>query len=164
MMFRRDVLNAIGRFDPSFFLYADETELFWRIFRAGGVVVLAPDSVIVHAAGGTRRFLSAMAEDLLYRGGTRNYIRMVAKNQHPTRVMLDISGQVAIWTGVAAFQLFRGKVRIAVLILRGIAEALGQLPAIFRSRRSGGLPFRRVPKHLRARITLSYLRQTARAI
>lgn len=164
MMFRRDLLNSIGGFDPSFFYGGDESELFWRIFRAQGEVVLAPESIIVHAAGGTRRFLSEMAEDLLYRGGTRNYIRMVAKNQHPSRVVLDVSGQVATWIAVAVFQLFRGKARIAVLVLRGVAEAVGQIPAIFSARRRDALAFRRVPKHLRARMTLSYIRETARAI
>ncbi|MEA2507479.1 MAG: hypothetical protein QOH48_2097 [Actinomycetota bacterium] len=164
MMFRRDALLQIGGFDPSFFLYGDETELFWRIFRMGGVVALAPQSVILHNSGGTRRFLSSAADDLLYRGGTRNYIRMIAKNQHPRRVLFDVFGQVSVWLAVAAYQATTGRRRAARLIMKGIAEAVRELPSLHRLRVEDELPFRIVPKSLKARVTVSYLGEIKRAI
>jgi GT2 family glycosyltransferase len=164
MMVRRDLLLKIGGFDPSFFLYGDETDLFWRVFRAGGSVALAPQSIVFHASGGTKRFLAPSAEDLLYRGGTRNYIRMVAKNQHPKRVLFDVIGQVAVWSAVATYQAAAGHRQRARLIAKGISEALRELPSLQRARRKDGLPFRVVPKSLKARLTLSYLKEVRRAI
>jgi GT2 family glycosyltransferase len=164
MMFRRDLLLKIGGFDPSFFLYGDETELFWRIFRVGGAVALAPQSIVLHNSGGTKRFLSSAADDLLYRGGTRNYIRMIAKNQHPRRVVFDIMGQVCVWSAVAACQAMRGRRGAARLIMRGIAEAVHELPSLQRSRAKDKLPFRTVPRALKARMTISYLREIGRAV
>ena len=164
MMFRRSLLEAIGGFDPSYFLYGDETEIFWRIFRAGGTVAYAPRSIIFHAAGGTQRILSDIAEDLLYREGTRNYIRLIAKNQHPRRVALDVFGQAAVWTVVALVQLFRRKVRSSRLILRGVLQGLREIPMIAKARRRDPLPFRRIPRSLRARLTLTYMRQISRAL
>jgi GT2 family glycosyltransferase len=164
MMVRRDLLLKIGGFDPSFFLYGDETDLFWRVFRAGGAVALAPQSIVFHASGGTKRFLAASAEDLLYRGGTRNYIRMVAKNQHPKRVLLDVIGQVGVWSGVATYQAASGHRQRARLITKGISEALRELPSLQRARGKDTLPFRVVPKSLKARLDFAYLKEVRRAI
>ncbi|MDP9223196.1 MAG: glycosyltransferase family 2 protein [Actinomycetota bacterium] len=164
MIFRKDLLLRIGGFDPSFFLYGDETDLFWRVFRAAGSVALAPGSIVFHSAGGTRRFLSSTAEDLLYRGGTRNYIRMIVKNVHPTRLLWDLLGQIMVWLGVVGYQACRGNLRAASLVLRGIVEGVSEVPRLWSARRDDPLPFRVVPSTLRAALTFDYVRQTARAI
>lgn len=57
MAFRRDVLVAIGGFDPAFRFYLDETDVNMRIARAGHATALVPLAQVHHgfAASATRR-------------------------------------------------------------------------------------------------------------
>ena len=45
---RRDVFEALGGFDPSFFLYMEDTDLSWRARLAGYTCVYVPSSVVYH--------------------------------------------------------------------------------------------------------------------
>lgn len=48
MMIRRDVLDRVGIFDETFFLYYEETDLCHRAARAGFGTVYVPDSRVMH--------------------------------------------------------------------------------------------------------------------
>jgi GT2 family glycosyltransferase len=163
-MITRELFEMCGAFDPTFFIYGDETDLCWRILRGGGEIAFAPASVVFHGFGGTKRFLPDRSRELLYREGTRNYVRMVAKNQHPRYLLRDVAGQLAAWTGVALFHALRFRLVEAALVGRGILDAVGELPALLRSRRTSPLPFVKVPDELKARFTVRYVLKVARAI
>lgn len=51
MMIRRSVLEKVGLFDPIFFMYCEESELSWRIRKAGYKNVNVPQARIVHLEG-----------------------------------------------------------------------------------------------------------------
>ena len=51
MMIRRSVLEKVGLFDPIFFMYCEESELSWRIRKAGYKNVNVPQAHIVHLEG-----------------------------------------------------------------------------------------------------------------
>jgi len=55
IMVPRAVLNHVGAFDPNIFLYYEETDLCYRIKRAGYVVRYAPVSAIIHLGGGSTK-------------------------------------------------------------------------------------------------------------
>jgi GT2 family glycosyltransferase len=164
MVITRAIFERVGGFDPSFFIYGEETDMCWRIMRSGATVFFAPESVVFHKSGGTRRLLPGQASGLLYRGGTRNYIRMVAKNTAYPRVIFDVAGQVTVWTLVGTLQIVRGRLQIGTLIWRGVRDAIAELPRVMRERRVSPLPYVRAPKVLRARFGLSYLRKVLRAV
>lgn len=46
---RAEALDAVGLFDESLFMYYEDTELSWRLRRAGWRVRYAPDAVVRHA-------------------------------------------------------------------------------------------------------------------
>ena len=52
MMIRKDILDRVGWFDPDFFLYYEDTELVWRIKKAGGLSMSVPAAKIMHIEGG----------------------------------------------------------------------------------------------------------------
>ncbi len=52
MFVRAEVFNMIGGFDNRFFLYFEETELAYRLKKAGYRVMLLPRAKIVHLEGG----------------------------------------------------------------------------------------------------------------
>ncbi len=51
LFLRRDVLNKTGLFDEDFFLYFEETELQYRIDKAGYKKYIIPDAKIYHLEG-----------------------------------------------------------------------------------------------------------------
>jgi hypothetical protein len=51
MMIRKSVLDEVGLFDSDFFMYYEETELTWRIKRAGYKIASVPDARIIHLEG-----------------------------------------------------------------------------------------------------------------
>jgi N-acetylglucosaminyl-diphospho-decaprenol L-rhamnosyltransferase len=52
MMVRSDAWRELGGFDTTFFMYAEELDLCYRLRRAGYPVVMTPSAEIVHLVGG----------------------------------------------------------------------------------------------------------------
>jgi len=50
-LFRKEVFEEVGLFDEGFFMYTEETDLFYRIKRHGWKVYFLPSSQIIHLWG-----------------------------------------------------------------------------------------------------------------
>jgi N-acetylglucosaminyl-diphospho-decaprenol L-rhamnosyltransferase len=48
---RRDAFESVGGFDESYFMYAEDVDLCWRLGRAGHRVAYAPAAEVTHAQG-----------------------------------------------------------------------------------------------------------------
>ena len=53
LLLRRAALDEVGMFDEDFFLYAEETDLCYRLRRAGWAVRFTPEAEVVHLNGGS---------------------------------------------------------------------------------------------------------------
>lgn len=53
IFFRKSVLDKVGIFDENIFMYGEESDLCFRIKRAGFDVVFLPESEIIHLEGGS---------------------------------------------------------------------------------------------------------------
>jgi N-acetylglucosaminyl-diphospho-decaprenol L-rhamnosyltransferase len=51
MLVRREAFDAVGGFDPAYFMYFEDLDLCERIGRAGWQNVYVPTSVVCHAGG-----------------------------------------------------------------------------------------------------------------
>lgn len=51
MMIKKRVLDEVGLFDSDFFMYYEETELTWRIKKAGYKIISVPYARIIHLEG-----------------------------------------------------------------------------------------------------------------
>jgi GT2 family glycosyltransferase len=51
LMIRTDLFHKLNGFDPDFFVYAEETELTYRVKKAGYTVYSVPQAEIVHLCG-----------------------------------------------------------------------------------------------------------------
>lgn len=72
LMIRREVLNKTGCFDNDFFMYYEETELQFRIKKAGYKIFIVPAAEIIHLEGKSsnnklRREQSYKSEYLYYK-------------------------------------------------------------------------------------------------
>ena len=52
---RRELFERLGGFDERYFMFAEDMDLCWRAHRAGAEVGTAPDAVVTHAEGVSRR-------------------------------------------------------------------------------------------------------------
>ncbi len=50
LLFRRAALEQVGAFDPTFFMYYEETDLCWRLMRAGWRNYYTPDARVMHVS------------------------------------------------------------------------------------------------------------------
>ncbi|HLH46473.1 MAG TPA: glycosyltransferase family 2 protein [Acidimicrobiales bacterium] len=51
VLLRRQAWDAVGGFDPSFFMYLEDVDLCWRLHRAGWGVGFEPSAEVVHVQG-----------------------------------------------------------------------------------------------------------------
>ena len=55
MLVRRLAFASVDGFDPGYFMYAEDLDLCWRLWRAGWGVRHVPAAVVVHAQGVSAR-------------------------------------------------------------------------------------------------------------
>ncbi|MGB3166559.1 MAG: glycosyltransferase family 2 protein [Alteraurantiacibacter sp.] len=93
-MMRRKTFEDMGGFDPTFFLYSEELDLFTRLAKKGGHSLATPDARIRHLIGTTG---TMTAQRMLYKSaGAMHYAR-----KHWSRPKAWLAG-VLIW--IAAFE------------------------------------------------------------
>jgi N-acetylglucosaminyl-diphospho-decaprenol L-rhamnosyltransferase len=113
LLARREAYEAVGGFDPAYFMYGEEMDLCYRIRKAGWAVVFDPDAEFVHVGGvstgarwGERPAFGPMRRDQL-----RGLLRFLAGHEGPRRA------EQARRLLVASFRLrallFRGEARAA---------------------------------------------------
>lgn len=56
MFIRKNILEKVGYFDPEFFMYFEETELSFRIKKAGYKIYSVPEAKIIHLEGKSFNF------------------------------------------------------------------------------------------------------------
>ncbi len=91
MLLRRAAFEAVGGFDPAYFMYCEDMDLCRRLGEAGWQNVYAPDAVVTHTGGhATRRAAGAMLAEhhrALYRYMSRQYAGPL---HAPTRALLGL--------------------------------------------------------------------------
>ena len=75
-LYRRAMLDAIGRFDGGYFLYLDDADVAWRSRMAGWRTLYVPDAVVWHDHSATTRHGSSFK----YFHVGRSRVRLLAKN------------------------------------------------------------------------------------
>ncbi|NLA36835.1 MAG: glycosyltransferase [Actinobacteria bacterium] len=83
VLLRAETLRATGLFDPSWFAYYEDTDLAWRIRRAGWRIECAPDAVLHHLHGGSA---GPEAQGFFFLN-YRNWLLTVLRNGSPLQIV-----------------------------------------------------------------------------
>jgi GT2 family glycosyltransferase len=75
LLVRGQAFAAVGGFDEAYFMYAEETDLCYRLRQAGWEVWYEPAAVVVHVGGGSSAGLGPQREVILYRSRLRFHQR-----------------------------------------------------------------------------------------
>ena len=65
LMIRREVIEQVGPMDENFFLFYEETELCYRIHKAGHEIVNIPQAQIIHLEGQTIDKMNVRREQMM---------------------------------------------------------------------------------------------------
>ena len=172
-MYRRAMLDQIGGFDEDFFAYADDAELGLRARIAGWKCLYIPGAVARHHRGATLGLRSSRRLELI----ERNRVLLAAKLFPWSLLWLNGAYYLArlmasLWAAsrhrgeLNRFPGVRGKLQVALALLKGDLEALAMLPRMLAKRRAVArirkLPPRQVKQLLlQHRIPLKQLTEQA---
>jgi GT2 family glycosyltransferase len=82
-LYRRAMLEEIGRFDGRYFLYLDDADVAWRARMAGWRAMYVPDAVVWHDHSATTRHGSSFK----YFHVGRSRVRVLAKNADASHLL-----------------------------------------------------------------------------
>jgi GT2 family glycosyltransferase len=172
-MYRREMLDQIGGFDEDFFAYGDDAELGLRARIAGWICFYVPDAVVRHHRGSTLGLLSALRLELI----ERNRVLLAAKLFPWSLLWLNgayYTARIAAGLWAAArnkgelrrHKGIRGKMQVAMALVKGDLQALRLLPKMLLKRRDIRKIRRLSPAQVRQllfryRITLKELMEQA---
>jgi GT2 family glycosyltransferase len=131
-LYRRAMLEQIGRFDGDYFLYFDDADVAWRSRMAGWRALYVPDALVWHDHSATTRHGSSFK--YFYVGRSR--VRLLAKNAD-RRHLLRYGAQML------AYDL--GYVVFVAITDRSLAPLRGRLAGLreWRRLRAGTAAWRR---------------------
>ncbi|MCL4383926.1 glycosyltransferase family 2 protein [Patescibacteria group bacterium] len=84
VVYKREVLQKIGLFDPDFFAYEEDVDLAFRLHHHGFKTIFIPQAVSYHLGGGTSRQMG----NFRHRMDAKNWIYLIAKN-YPFKTILS---------------------------------------------------------------------------
>jgi GT2 family glycosyltransferase len=112
---------AAGKFDPSYFIFMEETDLGWRTWLKGYSVVFCPKSIVYHQFSSTKDIVSKDFNNYLIRfHGTKNYIQTLIKNLSLKNLIKILPIHIFLWFSLATFLLLTGKLKSSINIYKGI--------------------------------------------
>jgi len=95
MLVRNEAYMAVGGLDESFFMYAEEVDLCYRLWRAGWQVWYEPKAIVTHLGGASSKNRSAKRELDLY----RSRVLFFRKHYGPLPGLI-LKAQIIAWTAL----------------------------------------------------------------
>lgn len=110
LFIKRAVFEKLGGFDPQFFMYADETDLSWRLGLAGYKVVTVAEAKVHHRGSvaanpcGGSKVVEYRTTEMVRFHATRNGLLVILKNAQHVLLLLALSQ--LLWISLEALAVF----------------------------------------------------------
>ncbi|HEV2210476.1 MAG TPA: glycosyltransferase family 2 protein [Verrucomicrobiae bacterium] len=113
-LIERELFNRLGGFDPVFYMYADEYDLSWRLWAAGGRAILVPGARLHHRGAaavnpvGGGKVIELRTSDSKRFYTNRNCLLLLLKNcQHILLLMVPLQVALLLAEGLVGMLLLR---------------------------------------------------------
>ena len=144
-----EIFNQLGGFDPSYFIYYEETDLCWRIRLLGYRVVTVPTSKIYHLGGGTTG--GPTIQTIYLR--RRNQLVTLLKNYSIRNILTYVPIVYALYIAYALRRLiakrdttmFRTYISVILWSLQNLRKIITKRKLVQRSRK---VPDKEITKHM----------------
>ena len=127
-LYRRVMLEQIGSFEESFFMYMEDVDLAARARLTGWSCRYVPEAVVVHANGAT----AGRGSDLAVYYGNRNVLWYPFKNFPLPLLVTSLPWILGRTIGVIVYYMLQGRGR---LVVRAKIHAIAGLGRMLRERR-----------------------------
>jgi GT2 family glycosyltransferase len=101
VLLRMKAIDAVGAFDPTYFMYHEDLDLGWRLWRGGWRVVLAPRAIVYHAFDFARSIKK-------YYWMERNRFRVLLENYSLESLILIAPAFVVMEIGMLPYGILSG--------------------------------------------------------
>ena len=122
LLIRRSLWEALGGFDPAFFMYGEEADLCLRAAQLGYRPMITPAATIVHLGGASERTRTGKMVKLLAAKVTL-LRRHWPKSSQPLGVVLMLAWPLSRWLALAAASVVRPRYAEAAATWRAIWRA-----------------------------------------
>jgi GT2 family glycosyltransferase len=118
MIVRKDVFNKIGGFDEDYFMYWEEPDLAWRIWKAEYKFVFIPMGVVYHAYGSNEKIVSNEWDIQITYLGCKNQIMTIIKNGVGLNGLIMLFFVTLAWVGLFFLFLLQANLKKATSIVK----------------------------------------------
>lgn len=131
ILLRRDLLDKIGVFDETYFMYYEDTDLSWRIRLVGYKIVFVPESIIFHDYKYIPQENYQSLKNKIYYN-ERNRLLTLLKNYSFRTLLIILPILIFIELSIIIFSFFNGWFRKKFL---GYCSIINLRNEIFKKRR-----------------------------
>lgn len=135
-MIRKDVFKKVGGFDEDFGILGEESDLSWRVWLYGYMVLYTPQATGYHAFN--TKFKPKEKHytvERVFKNGCRNYITMLIKNLGTKNLWRILPIHVCIWFFAGLAMILTLKIRQGLNIWSGIWYVITNYRSILAKRR-----------------------------
>jgi len=131
---KKEVFEKIGGFDEDYFIYGEETDLSWRIWRAGYKIYYLPKAVVHHFQ---KSSLNKKTKYRIFYEGAKNNLSNIIKNT-PFKILLWLLPlHIAGWIFLSLRLVWKNKLKMAGWIYKGLGWNLKNAGRVLRKRKEG---------------------------
>ena len=132
-MIRKNLFYDVGKFDKDFVIYAEETDLSWRVWNYGYQVVVRNDAIAYHAFETKLKPENYHNKYFIYYHGCKNYITMLLKNLPPYKLYIALLNAL-VWFTMACFIALKNR-KASSWIFQGLWYNIKNFRYIWKKRR-----------------------------
>lgn len=134
MIVRKDVFEEISGFDKDYFMYWEEPDLCWRIWKLRYRVVFLPMGKVWHAYGTKKKKVETKWDIQITYLGCRNHIATIIKNCVGLSGIIMLVSVASAWVGLFFLFLIKFNFRKALSVLKALFWIVKNLKIILQKR------------------------------
>lgn len=132
-MISRELFTKIGGYDEDYKIYAEDTDITWRVWLTGKEVYTYPDIRVFHLKQSS---LSKKTNFRVYYEGSKNQINSLIKNLPFSMMVWMLPLHIAVWLAISLKLLIAGKADMSLWIYRGIWWNMSHVRWTFKKRKT----------------------------
>lgn len=143
LIVRKSIFLQIGGFDENYYMYWEEPDLCWRIWKSEHKVVFLPFDKVWHAYGTSRKIISTKKTAQITYIGCRNQIFTIVKNATGRNLFKILVATVLSWIGLTVLFIIKFNFSKTKAITRAFSWNFVHLPLLLKTRATNKNLFRK---------------------
>jgi len=138
VLVKKEAYEVVEGFDEDYFFMLEDTDFDWKLWLKGYQVLFLPEMVVYHGFNTKEKERNKeqhYSNSVIKYYGARNYLLTLLKNLGTRKLITIVPWHVVCWLVMAVIFLFKGKVRSACYIVKGLGWNLVNLGLVLKKRR-----------------------------